>query len=170
MSPGIWRGSARLAGQVADGPRHSPHLFSSQTRLIAVAFWNFLTFMLAGLVCILIGLQLPEILQSVHASFGQAVWQAAVVCGALVVLRMVWVFVGPYVPRIFVAVRKREREFSWRRVFLVAWVGMRGLVSLVAALALPERLPDGSALPRRNLILSFAVILATLVGPSLTLP
>src|SRR6185312_7358221 len=75
-------------------------------------------------------------------------------------------------PRIFPAVRKAEPRERGRHVFLIGWVGMRGVVSLAAALALPEKLEDGTAFPGRGLILflTFAVILVTLVGQSLTLP
>jgi CPA1 family monovalent cation:H+ antiporter len=150
--------------------RHSPHLFSPQTRLTSVALWNFFTFMLNGLVCILIGLQLPAILKALHTSFLEAVICSVMVAVTLVVLRVIWVFPGAYLPRL-----KRRREWdtrpAWKEVFLVGWVGMRGVVSLASALALPETLPNGKPFPARDLILfiTFAVILATLVAQSLTL-
>ncbi len=152
--------------------RHSSHLFSSQTRLTAVALWNFLTFILNGLVCILIGLQLPGILRQLPASLGVVLLDAAALCAALILLRLMWVYAIAYLPRILPAIRRREPRPPPRQVFLVGWVGMRGVVSLAAALALPMRLADGSALPGRNrvLFLTFAVILFTLVVQSLTLP
>ncbi len=152
--------------------RHSSHLFSPATRLTAVSLWNFLTFMLNGLVCILIGLQLPTILRLLEISFVQAVGYAAVVCAAIIVLRIVWVIPGAYLPRMLPSIKRSEARPPLNQVLLVGWVGMRGVVSLAAALALPERLEDGTAFPARDLILflTFAVILATLVGQSLTLP
>jgi CPA1 family monovalent cation:H+ antiporter len=151
--------------------RHSPHLFSPQTRLTAVSFWNFLTFMLNGLVCILIGLQLPTILRELQGSLWRAVLEAGLLCVGLVVLRMVWVFPAAYLPHLIPSIHRREKVPPVQHVLLVGWIGMRGVVSLAAALALPEHLADGSALPARDrvLFLTFAVILVTLVGQSLTL-
>jgi len=152
--------------------RHSPHLFSSQTRLIAVGFWTFLTFMLNGLVCILIGLQLPAILRQLHVSLPSAIGYAAVVCAVLLALRILWMFPAAYLPRVFPSVRKKEPRPSWQQVLLVGWVGMRGVVSLAAALSIPAANDKGTPLPARDLVLflTFAVILVTLVGQSLTLP
>ncbi len=152
--------------------RHSSHLFSSQTRLTAVAFWNFLTFILNGLVCILIGLQLPSILRGLTVSPAQAALYAVIICGALILLRIIWTFPGAYLPRLIPSIRRRDPFPPWNQVLLVGWVGMRGVVSLAAALAIPELRPDGSLIPGRNLVLflTLAVILATMVGQSLTLP
>ena len=152
--------------------RHSSHLFSPQTRITAVSLWNVLTFVLNGLVFILIGLQLPHILHSLQTSTSASILYAAAVCGALVALRLLWVFPGTYLVRLIPAIRKKDPAPPWQQTFLVGWVGMRGVVSLAAALALPEKLPDGSDFPGRDLILfiTFAVILVTLVLQSLTLP
>lgn len=151
--------------------RHSPHLFSSQTRLTAVAFWNFLSFILNGLVCILIGLQLPAILHSLQVPLGDAILYGAILCAALLALRIIWVFPGAYLPRLIPSVRRKDPQPAARQVFLVGWIGMRGVVSLAAALSIPETRPNGSPLPGRDLVvfLTFAVILVTLVGQSLTL-
>ncbi len=152
--------------------RHSAHLFSPQTRLTAIALWQFLTFILNGVVFILIGLQLPHILQTLQTSMAQAIGYAAIICVALIILRIIWVFPAAYLPRLIPSIRKKDPPPHWRHVFLIGWVGMRGVVSLAAALALPETLPDGSPLPGRDLVLflTFAVILVTLVLQSLTLP
>jgi CPA1 family monovalent cation:H+ antiporter len=153
--------------------RHSSHLFSPQTRLTAFALWNFLVFMLNGFVFILIGLQLPTILNTLQTSFSQAAWYAAIICVALIALRLIWTFPGAYLPRLIPSVRRRDPFPPARHVFLIGWVGMRGVVSLAAALALPETLNDSTVpLPGQDLVLflTFAVILFTLVFQSLTLP
>jgi monovalent cation/hydrogen antiporter len=153
--------------------RHAPHLFSPQTRLTAIALWNFLTFMLNGLVFILIGLQLPTILHTLRSSATQPLLYAAVICVSLIILRLLWTFPGAYLPRLIPSIRQRDPFPPARHVFLVGWVGMRGVVSLAAALALPVTLKDSTApLPGRDMVLflTFAVILFTLVFQSLTLP
>lgn len=151
--------------------RHAPHLFSPQTRLTATTLWNFLTFMLNGLVCIVIGLQLPDILKGLQTSIGTAILYGVLVSVTLVVLRLVWVFAGAYLPRALLGKKFWSQRPEPKGVFLLAWVGMRGVVSLAAALALPETLPDGTPFPARDLILflTFSAILATLVIQSLSL-
>jgi CPA1 family monovalent cation:H+ antiporter len=97
-----------------------------------------------------------------------------VVSVAVIVVRLVWVFPGSYLPRILSpTIRARERSPLPRNVLIVGWAGMRGVVSLAAALAIPHTLPDGQTpFPQRDLVifLTFSVILATLVGQGLTLP
>jgi CPA1 family monovalent cation:H+ antiporter len=152
--------------------RHSSHLFSPQTRLTAISLWNFLAFILNGLVCILIGLQLPTILRGLHTSLAHALLDAALLCAALILLRLVWVYPATFLPRLIPSIRKKEPRPPAREVFLVGWIGMRGVVSLAAALALPEKFANGAPIAGRDrvLFLTFAVILVTLVGQSLTLP
>jgi CPA1 family monovalent cation:H+ antiporter len=152
--------------------RHSAHLFSSQTRLTAIALWQFLDFMLNGLVFIMIGLQLPTILRDLTVSTRDALLYAGLVCVAVIVLRMVWIFVAAYGTRAIPKVRHAEPAPPVKHIFLLGWIGMRGVVSLAAALALPETTPNGEALPARDLVLflTFSVIVFTLVMQSLTLP
>ncbi|MGN6371019.1 MAG: Na+/H+ antiporter [Phycisphaerae bacterium] len=152
--------------------RHSSHLFSSQTRLTAVSLWNVLIFTLNGLVFILIGLQLPEIIHNMQTPLLAAALFALLACVALIVLRFAWVFPATYLIRLIPAVRRKDPPPPFSQTFLVAWVGMRGVVSLAAALSLPEALSHGDPFPGRDLILfiTFAVILVTLVVQSLTLP
>ncbi len=152
--------------------RHSHHLFSPRTRLDAIALWQFLTFMLNGLVFILIGLQLPRIFHDLRVSTHLALFYAAIICVATILLRLLWVFPATYLSRLIPAVRRADPAPPARQVFLIGWIGMRGVVSLAAALALPETVNGGMPLPARDLVLflTFSVILVTLVGQSLTLP
>ena len=149
-------------------------IFSNQTRLQAYTVWETLTFLLNGLVFILIGLQLPQILNGLNTvSLWEAVGYAAAVSAVAIVGRIVWVYPGAYAPRwLSGRIRKRETKPLWQEVAIVAWAGMRGVVSLAAALALPNTLPNGQPFPNRDLILflTFAVILATLVVQGLSLP
>ncbi len=152
----------------------SHEIFTYNSRIQAYSFWQTLTFLLNGLVFILIGLQLPAI----TSALGEYSVAAAVIYGVIislltVVIRLLWVFPGAYLPRILSKnIRTREKRPSWQMVFVVGWSGMRGVVSLASALAVPLTLASGAAFPHRNLILfiTFVVILFTLVLQGLSLP
>lgn len=162
VSAGIWLGA------------RSPDLLSASTRLTATAFWNTLVFLLNGVVFMLIGLQLPEVIRGLHDHpWGELLLQAAILGGVVIVTRLLWVFPGAYLPRWLSArIRAREPRPPVRQVAVVGWCGMRGVVSLAAALAVPRLLPDGREFPERDLVLffTFALILVTLVGQGLSLP
>jgi len=101
------------------------------------------------------------------------IWYALLISLAVIIIRILWVFPATYLPRlIFKKMCRRDPYPKWQHVTLVAWTGMRGVVSLAAALALPERMANGSPFPGRNLILflTFIVIMATLVVQGLSLP
>ena len=151
----------------------APSILSAATRLQATAVWEMLEFMLNSVIFILIGLQLPFVrARLVTYSLTSLLLYAAVICLVVIVVRPIWVFPGAYIPRwLSRRVRETEPHPSWQAVAVVSWSGMRGVVSLAAALALPANLPGGGAFPGRDLIvfLTFAVILATLVGQGLTL-
>jgi CPA1 family monovalent cation:H+ antiporter len=131
-------------------------------------------FLLNGLVFVLIGLQLPRILHTLSGhSLKQLVWHGVLISCAAIVVRIVWVFASTYLLRLTSAsFRKRDPYPVWQNVAIVAWTGMRGVVSLAAALAVPLTLSEGSPFPGRDYILfiTFCVILATLVLQGLTLP
>ena len=151
----------------------SPEIISSRTRLQVRPVWGLVNFILNGLIFILIGLQLPEVLQSLSGhSWGQMIGYASVILIPVILVRLVWVFAASYIPRIF------SRTFcvnnpllNWRQVALVGWTGMRGVDSLAAALAVPLFVKDGTPFPGRDLIffLTFAVIFGTLVLQGLSL-
>jgi monovalent cation/hydrogen antiporter len=108
-----------------------------------------------------------------HLATRQLSIYALIISLAVIVVRIVWVFPATYLPRLlFKSLRTRDPYPSWRHVTIVAWTGMRGVVSLAAALALPLKKADGSPFPGRDLIffLSFVIILATLVVQGLSLP
>jgi monovalent cation/hydrogen antiporter len=155
--------------------RHSSHFFSASVRIQAWAVWDSLTFVLNGLVFMLIGLQLPFVLAGIREySFRQLLQYGALFSGILILLRMIWMFPGAYLGSL---VRRRLLHQNValpaaRGIFVVGWTGMRGVIALAAALSLPETLADGAPFPQRNLIvfLTFCVILVTLVFQGLTLP
>ena len=145
----------------------SERIFTYETRLQVRGVWEVLIFLLNGLVFILIGLQLPVIINGLGGySIGEAILYSLIISLVTIAIRIIWVFPAAYIPRmLFKSVRENEPYPSWRLVFLVAWSGMRGVVSLAAALAVPLTLTSGNAFPHRNLILfiTFFVILITLV-------
>lgn len=153
---------------------HAPLIARPRYRLLAFAFWEMVVFLLNGFVFISIGLQLPEIL---HALQGESLFSlidgALLVSGAVVLVRIAWVVAGTYLARLLsTKLHVRDPVAGWRSVVIVSWAGMRGVISLAAAFALPFVLNDGTPFPGRNyiLFLTFCVILATLVFQGLTLP
>jgi Na+/H+ antiporter len=151
---------------------HTPELTSAQTRLQGIAVWEILFFVLNALLFALIGLQLPAILDSLSGrSTGTLIGYAALVTAAVIAARFLWVVPGTYLTARF---RRRTRPIQepGKASILLSWSGMRGAVSLAAALALPLTTDAGDAFPNRALIifLTFGVILGTLVLQGLTLP
>ena len=148
--------------------RRSPVLLSSSTRLQSQALWSMITFLLEGLVFALIGLQLPNVLEGIsERPGGEVALTAVVVVLAVIVTRFAWVFPATYLPRrLSRRLRERDPAPSWQGPAVISWAGMRGVVSLAAAFALP------AAMPGRDLILfvTFVVILATLLLQGMTLP
>jgi monovalent cation/hydrogen antiporter len=154
--------------------RKGPYIISSGTRLQGYATWELITFLLNGLIFILIGLQLRSVVEGLNEyTAGQLVSYALLTSLTVILVRMVWVFPATYVPRwASRRIRERDPSPSWRNVSIIAWTGMRGVISLAAALALPLQTASGVLFPDRDLIifLTFCVILATLVVQGLSLP
>lgn len=155
--------------------RKSSRFFSPGVRLQAWAVWDSLTFILNGLVFVLIGLQLPNVLAGIHDySLRTLILYGALFSGLVIALRMVWAFPGAFLAywiRIHLLHQKVKCP-SVQGTLVVGWTGMRGVIALAAAIALPQTLADGSPFPQRNLIifLAFSVILVTLVLQGTTLP
>lgn len=155
--------------------RRSSEFFSPGVRLEAQAVWNSLTFILNGVVFVLIGLQLPFVLAGVkELSFGRLILYGTLFSVFLILLRLLWTFPGAWVSY-FIRTRflhQNENRPGTRQIFIIGWTGMRGVIALAAAMSLPRVLDDGSPFPHRDLIvfLTFCVILVTLVVQGLTLP
>jgi CPA1 family monovalent cation:H+ antiporter len=159
--------------------RRMPELLTFKTRLQGGPVWEMVEFILNGFVFILIGLQLPEVLGALAGEnfpIERLFWDALLITFAVILIRILWVFPATYLPRlIFKKLCRRDPYPNWRHVSIVAWTGMRGVVSLAAALAIPlttDGKPNGPPFPGRDLILflTFIVILATLVVQGLSLP
>ena len=153
---------------------YTPELTTPQTRLQGIAMWEILFFLLNGLLFALVGLQLPAILDALSGRpTGTLIRYAVIVSITVIVARFAWVFVAGTLPRMLSRrLRERDPAPSWRAKTILAWSGIRGTVSLAAALALPLTTDAGTRFPDRELLvfLTFAVILGTLVVQGLTLP
>jgi CPA1 family monovalent cation:H+ antiporter len=155
--------------------RKSSHFFSPEVRLQAWAVWDSMTFVLNGLVFVMIGLQLPYVLKTIGGNNLRTLTiYAAVFCVFLIVLRLIWVFPGAYLAYFIRRHVLLQREYAptAREIFVVGWTGMRGVISLAAAISVPQMLANGEPFEQRNVIifLTFSVILVTLVLQGLTLP
>jgi CPA1 family monovalent cation:H+ antiporter len=148
--------------------RRSPVLLSSTTRLQSQALWSMITFLLEGFVFALIGLQLSTIVDGLSGrAVGEVVLVTVAVTVSVVVTRFLWVYPATYLPRrLSRRIRERDPAPRWQGPFVISWAGMRGVVSLAAAFALPADMPGRSLI----LFVTFCVILATLLLQGLTLP
>jgi CPA1 family monovalent cation:H+ antiporter len=153
---------------------YTPELTTVQTRLQGDAVWEILVFLLNALLFGLVGLQLRPILDSLSGrSTGSLIADGLIVSGAVIATRLLWIYPATYVPRfLFRQIRERDPYPPWQYPTLIGWTGLRGAVSLAAALALPLTTDAGTPFPERDLViyLAFCVILATLVVQGLTLP
>jgi monovalent cation/hydrogen antiporter len=148
-------------------------LISAATRLQGVFFWDFLVYLIEGLVFLITGLQIRAVISAIAAySISSLAMAAAVVSVVVIAARFAWVYPAAYISRLIPAVRRRDPLPSWQWLFALGFTGIRGVVSLAAALAIPYIKADGSPFPDRDLILflTFCVIFVTLVGEGLTLP
>jgi CPA1 family monovalent cation:H+ antiporter len=153
---------------------NGPLLISSATRLQGIFFWDLVIFLIEGLLFLLTGFQIRSLFEASKAfPLHNILFAIALVTVIIIVARFAWAFPATYLPRLL-SKRLRERDPAppWQWTFVLAFTGVRGAVSLAAALALPFALPDGEAFPYRDLILfvSFGVIFITLVGLGLGLP
>jgi CPA1 family monovalent cation:H+ antiporter len=138
------------------------------SRLQDVAVWRVATFVLESVAFALIGLQLRPIIRELAGRDpGRLVAEAAIVLGVVVVARIVWVFPAIYLPRRLVpGLAQRDPAPPWQSTAILSWAGMRGVISLAAAAALPDTVPERSLL----IFLTFATVLGTLLVQGLTLP
>jgi monovalent cation/hydrogen antiporter len=144
------------------------------TRLQEEAVWKMVAFVLESAVFALIGLQLPVVLKGLgEYEGGRAAWYAVAVFLVVVASRFVWVYPATFLPRMLSArIREREDNPTWKGPFIIAWAGMRGVVSLAIAFSIPLTVNGGEAFPERNLILflTFTTVIGTLVVQGVTLP
>jgi monovalent cation/hydrogen antiporter len=151
---------------------YTPELTTWQTRLQGIAVWEITFFILNALLFALIGLQLPVIVDALSGySAMQLMGYAAAVALTVIAARFLWVIPGTYLTA-WMRREKRPIQNPGSASIVLGWAGMRGAVSLAAALALPLTTDSGAPLPGRDLIqfITFALILVTVVGQGLTLP
>ena len=150
----------------------APRILSGRMRLQALPVWEMVVFLLNGVLFMLIGLQLPQVVHALPPSSLTRVTKLAIlVVAAIILVRFVWMFGSSYLPRLLSRTFRHENPPPWQHTALIAWTGMRGADSLAGALAIPLALPQGDPFPGRNLILllTFCVIFGTLVLQGLTL-
>jgi NhaP-type Na+/H+ or K+/H+ antiporter len=149
-------------------------LISSATRLQGIFFWDLVIYLIEGLLFLLTGFQMRALFEKSKAfPLGDILSATALVTVIIIVARFAWVYPATYLPRMWINRHGiRDPVPTWRTTFVIGFTGVRGAVSLAAALALPLALPGGEGFPDRDLILfvSFGVIFITLVGLGLGLP
>jgi len=168
--PAEWLGVSGVLATVAAGllvGLRTPRVMTSDTRLLGTATWKMVIFVVNGLAFLLIGFQLPALVGNLEGfTPGELTGMAAAVCLTVVAVRLLWIYPATYLPRWLIpSVARRDPAPPARVPIIIGWGGMRGAVSLFAALALPPTFPG------RDLIifLTFSVILVTLIGQGLTL-
>jgi NhaP-type Na+/H+ or K+/H+ antiporter len=150
-----------------------PTLMAAGSRLQMDAFWRLVRFLLEGLVFLLVGLQLRAVILDISTPWGTVLGVTFAVIGTLIVTRYVWVLPGAWLPRLSARIRRRETTFTWRHPVILGWAGMRGVVTLAAALALPTvGTGENEAIYPRDvfIFIAFSVILFTLLVFGTTLP
>jgi CPA1 family monovalent cation:H+ antiporter len=149
-------------------------LISAATRLQGIFFWDFLIYLIEGMVFLITGLQARTLIDRIgHYSMSELIISAVVVSAVVIAARFVWMYPAVYLPRwLSPSLRRRDPAPPWQWPFALAFTGVRGIVSLAAALAIPLATANGQPFPERDLILflTFSVILVTLVGQGLMLP
>ncbi len=144
----------------------STEIFSNESRIMAYSVWETVLFILNALVFILIGLQLRNVMKGISDyPLLTLVLYGLAISFVVIIVRFIWVFPASYLPRILSKRIRKKEQLDPRNLIIFGWAGMRGVVSMAAALAIPLTLTDGTAFPQRDLViyLSFCVILSTLV-------
>jgi Na+/H+ antiporter len=153
---------------------NGPLLISSATRLQGIFFWDLIVYLIEGYVFLITGLQARTLFDQVERfSLADIAIATALTTAIVIIARFIWVFPATYLPRwLSESLRKRDPAPPWQSPFVLAFTGVRGVVSLAAALAIPFLLENGARFPYRDRILfvTFGVIIVTLVGQGLMLP
>ncbi|HEX7196087.1 MAG TPA: Na+/H+ antiporter [Candidatus Limnocylindria bacterium] len=152
----------------------APHVMGSSTRILGTSAWQMVIFVVNGLAFLLVGLQLPTVSADIEGyGLGELVGMGAAVSITVIVVRLLWIYPATYLPRWLIpSLARRDPAPPARVPLILGWGGMRGAVTLAAALALPLQTESGEPFPGRGLVifLAFSVILVTLIGQGLTLP
>ena len=163
--------STAVAGLVVNS--QSARMISAGTRLNAKPLWGMIDYWLNGVLFLLLGLQIKSVTETVPTGrMVEYLLVSAAVAGTAIALRFLWVYVTAYTPGVWRTASCTGGAPRGNRLFFISWTGMRGAISLAAALALPLVLPDGKAFPARDLIIfvTFTVIIFTLIVQGGSLP
>lgn len=154
--------------------RRLPSVTSAQTHIEGEAAWKTVLFIINGLVFTLIGLQMPAVMKGLDGySWRQLATYGATIALVVIVVRFIWMYPAAYIPRkLFPSIGRKDPMPPLGVIMALSWAGMRGIVSLAAALSIPLTLPSGEAFPFRHLLifLAYVVILTTLLIPATTFP
>jgi Na+/H+ antiporter len=146
---------------------------TGSTRMNMLGVWTTMIFVMNALVFILIGLELPEIIEGLgEYSIADGIKYGLIVSVIVIAVRYLWVYPAAHIPRLLSARARKDPSPGWKGPLVISWAGMRGVVSLATALSIPMLMDDGTVFPQRNLIIfiTFVVIFVTLVFQGLTLP
>jgi CPA1 family monovalent cation:H+ antiporter len=153
---------------------NGPLLIPSSTRLQGIFFWDVVIWLIEGVLFLMIGFETRLLIEkSKDLPVGEILAAIAIISAIVIAARFLWVFPGTYLTRVFSKrLAARDPLPSWRAIVVIGFTGIRGVVSLAVALAVPLTLPNGEEFPYRDLILfvTFGVIFVTLIGIGLTLP
>jgi monovalent cation/hydrogen antiporter len=153
---------------------NGPLLIPAATRLQGIFFWDLVVYFLEGFIFLVTGMQMRTLLDRMDTALLRELSFAVLLTVAVVIVaRFIWVFPAAYLPRwLNPSLARRDPVPPWQWVFILGFVGVRGVVSLAAALAIPLTTAAGAPFPRRDLILfiTFGVIVITLIGQGLLLP
>lgn len=153
---------------------NGPLLIPYATRLQGIFFWDLVVYLIEGLIFLVTGLQARTLMENGHAF---SLWELAIATAWItlvaIIARYIWVFPAIYLPRwLSPSLARRDPSPPWQSVFFVAFTGVRGVVSLAVALAIPYTVASGAPFPQRDLILfvTFGVIIVTLIVQGAMLP
>jgi CPA1 family monovalent cation:H+ antiporter len=153
---------------------NGPRLIPAATRLQGIFFWDLIIYLIEGFVFLITGLQARTLIEKAHEfPVGELLLVTAITAAIAILARFVWIYPATYLPRWLIPpLARRDPSPPWQQVFILGFTGVRGVVSLAAALAIPLTIEGGAPFPRRDVILfaTFGVIVITLVGQGLTLP
>lgn len=150
----------------------SDEIFTNESRIMVYSVWESILFILNGLIFILIGLQLRSVMDGIKDYTGtELAWYGLSISAVVIIIRFIWVIPGSVIPSMSKRINAK-RPFNPRNLVIFGWSGMRGVVSMAAALSIPLVLPGGAAFPHRSLIIyiTFCVILTTLILLGFSLP
>lgn len=146
---------------------------TGMTRINMTGVWNTLIFVMNALVFVLIGLELPDIINGLgETSVMGGIKYGLIISLIVIVVRLLWIYPVAHVPRWLSKKVRKDPSPGWKNPLIIGWAGMRGVVSLATALSIPVMMNSETAFPMRNLIIfiTFVVIFVTLVFQGLTLP